>query len=347
MAPSARFPQDVGPRDDDRLRQRRDLDRLHDALPRGRPQVHPRRPHPRRRQAPPIPRPHRRLRADRIEGRVPGRDAQALRVRRPTPRAPPRHPQRHVRPHVRHHRAGPSNSARTSGAPWRSRSPRARRPTSTRVARRGGSRRSSPARSACARTAFTGTPAFSARDPPGRFAGRRRGTAPHDAALRVRHAPATSRTACTASLRKYLGRMTGRAPCSSFDPRRHRPADASYDSGGRAPTTRCSTTSACAATSVRWLEQRLDALGGRPRVLDIGCGNGCAARSGSRRGSPRAWASTHRRAMVERARAGAAPGCQHVQHRRGSRARTMPRRRRQHRSSRFPYSRFATSTGTH
>lgn len=76
----------------------------------------------------------------------------------------------------------------------------------------------------------------------------------------------------TASLRKYLGRMPAER-MKAFDPNDIE-GRASYDAVAGA-YDEVFDDIAVRHDEVRWLEQRLDALGGRPlRVLDLGCGNG-------------------------------------------------------------------------
>ncbi|MEX1364750.1 MAG: class I SAM-dependent methyltransferase [Nannocystaceae bacterium] len=92
-----------------------------------------------------------------------------------------------------------------------------------------------------------------------------------DAPLYVFGCPGKKSHGLLASVRKYAGRMPAEA-LRSFEP---------DDVGGR------SSYDGVAAhyddvfadirvrhDEIRWLRARLDALGGRPRVLDIGCGNG-------------------------------------------------------------------------
>jgi SAM-dependent methyltransferase len=111
----------------------------------------------------------------------------------------------------------------------------------------------------------------------------------------------------TASLRKYLGRMPAEA-MRSFDPDDIE-GRASYDAVAAA-YDEVFDDIGVRHDEVRWLEQRLAALGGRPRVLDLGCGNGSLLQ----RLAPRlagALGVDASAAMVERARARCA-GLPHV-----------------------------------
>ncbi len=102
-----------------------------------------------------------------------------------------------------------------------------------------------------------------------------------------------------ASLRKYLGRMPAEA-MRSFDPNEIE-GRASYDAVADA-YDRVFDDIGVRHDEVRWLEQRLDALGGRPQLLDLGCGNGSLVQ----RLAPRvagALGVDASAAMVERARA--------------------------------------------
>jgi SAM-dependent methyltransferase len=75
----------------------------------------------------------------------------------------------------------------------------------------------------------------------------------------------------TASVRKYLG-LQPAEPMIAFDPDDIE-GRASYDAVAGAYDAVFDDI-AVRHDEVRWLEARLDALGGRPRVLDLGCGNG-------------------------------------------------------------------------
>lgn len=75
----------------------------------------------------------------------------------------------------------------------------------------------------------------------------------------------------TASVRKYLG-LVHAEPMRSFDPSDIE-GKASYDAVAEAYDGVFDDIGV-RHDEVRWLEARLAALGGRPRVLDIGCGNG-------------------------------------------------------------------------
>jgi SAM-dependent methyltransferase len=102
----------------------------------------------------------------------------------------------------------------------------------------------------------------------------------------------------TASLRKYLGRMPAET-MRSFDPDDIE-GRASYDAVAEA-YDEVFDDIGVRHDEVRWLERRLDALGGRPRVLDLGCGNGALLQ----RLAPRisgALGVDASAAMVERAR---------------------------------------------
>ncbi|MCX4246036.1 class I SAM-dependent methyltransferase [Paraliomyxa miuraensis] len=74
-----------------------------------------------------------------------------------------------------------------------------------------------------------------------------------------------------ASLRKYTGRMPAEV-MRSFEPDDIH-GRASYD-GVATDYDQVFDDIGVRHDEVRWLERRLDALGGRPRVLDLGCGNG-------------------------------------------------------------------------
>lgn len=120
---------------------------------------------------------------------------------------------------------------------------------------------------------------------------------PHDP-LYVFGCPGNKSHGRTASLRKYLGRMPAER-MRSFDPDDIE-GRASYDAVA-ASYDEVFDDIGVRHDEVRWLEQRLDALGGRPRVLDIGCGNGSLLQ----RLAPRVAAGLGldaSAAMVERAR---------------------------------------------
>lgn len=93
-----------------------------------------------------------------------------------------------------------------------------------------------------------------------------------DDSLYVFGCPGNKSHGRTASLRKYLGRMPAE-PMKTFEPDDIE-GRASYDAVADA-YDEVFDDIGVRHDEVRWLEQRLDALGGRPlRVLDIGCGNG-------------------------------------------------------------------------
>jgi SAM-dependent methyltransferase len=92
-----------------------------------------------------------------------------------------------------------------------------------------------------------------------------------DAPLYVFGCPGNKSHGRTASLRKYLGRMAAEE-MRSFEPDEIE-GRASYDAVADA-YDEVFDDIGVRHDELRWLEQRLDALGGRPRVLDLGCGNG-------------------------------------------------------------------------
>lgn len=119
-----------------------------------------------------------------------------------------------------------------------------------------------------------------------------------DAPLYVFGCPGNKSHGRTASVRKYLGRMPAEA-LRSFEPDDIE-GRASYDGVAEA-YDEVFDDIAVRHDEVRWLEQRLRALGGRPRVLDLGCGNGALLQ----RLAPRlggALGVDASAAMVERAR---------------------------------------------
>lgn len=128
-----------------------------------------------------------------------------------------------------------------------------------------------------------------------------------EAPLYVFGCPGNKSHGRSASLRKYLGRMPAEA-MRSFDPDDIE-GRASYDAVAEA-YDEVFDDIGVRHDEVRWLEQRLDAVAGRPRVLDLGCGNGALLQ----RLAPRvagALGVDASAAMVERARSRVA-GLSHV-----------------------------------
>lgn len=92
-----------------------------------------------------------------------------------------------------------------------------------------------------------------------------------DQPLYVFGCPGRKSHGVSASLRKYAG-QTRAEPLRTFEPD-DIAGHASYD-GVATAYDEVFDDIAVRHDEVQWLEQRLDAKGGRPRVLDIGCGNG-------------------------------------------------------------------------
>jgi SAM-dependent methyltransferase len=119
-----------------------------------------------------------------------------------------------------------------------------------------------------------------------------------DAPLYVFGCPGNKSHGRSASLRKYLGRMAAEE-LRSFEPDEIE-GRASYDAVAAA-YDEVFDDIGVRHDEVRWLEQRLAALGGRPRVLDLGCGNGALLQRLAPRVSG-ALGVDASAAMVERAR---------------------------------------------
>lgn len=119
-----------------------------------------------------------------------------------------------------------------------------------------------------------------------------------DAPLYVFGCPGNKSHGRTASLRKYVG-LQPAEPMRSFEPDDIE-GRASYDAVA-VDYDEVFDDIAVRHDEVRWIEARLDALPGRPRVLDLGCGNGALLQ----RLAPRiggALGVDASAAMVERAR---------------------------------------------
>lgn len=92
-----------------------------------------------------------------------------------------------------------------------------------------------------------------------------------DAPLYVFGCPGRKSHGLGASMRKYTGRMPAEA-LKTFEPNEEA-GRASYD-GVASDYDAVFADIRVRHNEIRWLNARLDAIGGRPCVLDIGCGNG-------------------------------------------------------------------------